>query len=171
MISKKILSKIIDMKILSWFPIHSKTLKVNYLFVTLPIKYFNINLNFADSDEKLDNKNVFEKFSFDTDDFTSAKKTYGSDGNNNLDPFGPTKNESVLGFDFANFDSFNDNGTTNGNTKPTKGAWDGSLDKKNNNVRKYSEQEVKKINKFSTDYSENFDTDLQEILKRSVMEQ
>jgi len=53
-------------------------------------------------------------------------------------------------------------------------AWGGSLDKRNNNngskVIKYKEQEINKISKFSGDYSENFDKDLEEALKRSMME-
>lgn len=138
-------------------------------------------------------KNLFNKFSFDADmfsndndTFTTAKKN-GSDGNNNdFDPFGApvtgNKNDNNnIGFgfdtDFANFEAFNigDTHTTNGNSKNTS-AWGGSLDEKNNNVKnkkvkKYQEQEVNKIGKFTGDYSDNFDKDLQDVLKRSVMEQ
>lgn len=131
--------------------------------------------------------NDFDKFAFDdnVDPFASEKftsKTNGNDGNNNFDPFGvPTmetgkKNDSKIndfGFegDFANFDSFNDGDTTNGNGK-TVDAWGGSLDKVNNNLskgKKYKEQEINKVNK--SDYSDNFDQDLEQVLKRSVMEQ
>lgn len=151
---------------------------------------------FSSVEQKMEPKadNTFDKFSFDdaADPFAddqNVKKTNGNDGNNNFDPFAApvltniTKKETSIGFgketssgfgfdaDFANFDSFNDT-PTNGNGKPAD-AWGGSLDKTNNNVgkvKKFNVQEISRIGKFSGDYSDN-DRDLQEILKRSVMEQ
>lgn len=83
------------------------------------------------------------------------------------------KNETKLndfGFeDFANFDFACE--TTVGKGKVVD-AWGGSLDSVNNNVekiKKFKEEEVKRINKL--DYSDNFDKDLEQVLKRSVMEQ
>lgn len=154
-------------------------------------------IDFPSTEEKFEVKaeNLFDKFSFnDADPFTAdefVKKSNGNDGNNNFDPFGaPLTNNSKnskketteFGFDadFANFDAFNDAGTTNGNGTKVD-AWGGSLDKKNNNnlslsstkgrVKKYKEADVSKINKFSADYSDNFDNDLEQALKRSVMDQ
>lgn len=111
----------------------------------------------------------------------------GNDGNNNqFDPFGApmssnnSKKKEMTGdfgfdADFANFDAFNNNGTGNGtNGSFTKlDAWGGSLDKKNNNaVKKHNKKvEVAKVSKFNTDYSDNFDQDLEQVLKRSMMEQ
>lgn len=67
---------------------------------------------------------------------------------------------------------------TNGGSKAD--AWGtSSLDKTNNNsneisfgkVKKYSEKDVKKSNKFTADYSDNFEDDLAQVLKRSVVDQ
>lgn len=140
-------------------------------------------------------ENLFEKFSFeenDTDPFNDDKfsvKTNGNDGNNNnkFDPFGlpPTagrtnKTTDDFGFeaDFANFDSFNDTGKPNGDGKKTVDAWNANLDKTNNNfsngkakVKKYKPEEISKVEKFSSDYSDNFVNDLEQTLKRSLFEQ
>lgn len=145
----------------------------------------NLTVSFTEPDRKFQDENIFDKFSFDADPFTSDKfpktKTIGSDGNNNFDPFGApitgNKKETTSGFGFdtdfdafANFDAFNDNDTTNGSSEALS-AWTGNLDKKNNNARKakkYNEQEINNITKFSSD---NFDKDLEEALKRSMTEQ
>lgn len=123
-----------------------------------------------------------DKFAFDEDPFSSGNfstKTNGNDGNNNFDPFGApvaaTDKEASTAFFEADFsNAFNDSGlstTTNGNS-----VWGNSLDKKNNNsssakVQKFNKSEVAKINKFSGDYSDNYEEDLQKALKRSVMDQ
>lgn len=127
----------------------------------------------------------FDKFFDDTSDpFGNEKvpkKTNGNDGNNNFDPFGApvtsssNKKElttSGFGFeaDFANFDSF-ETAATNGNGH-TWGS--GSLDKRNNNFggkgKNAKDKQVTKISKFAADYTDN-DRDLDEVLKRSVMDQ
>lgn len=128
-------------------------------------------------------ENLFDKVSFD-DPFSSEtpkKSTNGNDGNNNFDPFGTPvasakKVTETKAFDFddnfANFDSYNNNGSTNGNGK-TFDAWGESLDTKNNNtstgkVKKQKDAAFSKISK--ADYSDNFDNDIEEVLKRSVKE-
>lgn len=125
----------------------------------------------------------FDKFSLDDDDpFASGNfttKTNGNDGNNNFDPFGApmaaAEKAAPTGFGFeADFSSaFNDTSLstkTNGNS-----VWGNSLDKKNNNssgrVQKFKADEVPKSNKFSADYSDNYEEDMQQALKRSVMDQ
>lgn len=101
-----------------------------------------------------------------------------------FDPFGmkngtKTKSETS-GFDFepdfANFDAFNGNkkSTINGDFD----AWGESvMDKQNNNFTsttggkvKSDAADVKKIRKFSADYSDNFDQDLEQTLKRSMID-
>lgn len=153
----------------------------NFVFLSFS---FNHKI-FPEIAEKFENTSgAFDKFAFEdnADPFISEKltsHTNGNDGNNNkFDPFGAPlttdkKNETKIkdfGFegDFANFDSFDDNATTNGNSK-TIDAWGGRLDKVNNNAgkqKKFKEQEVN-----NSDYSKNFDEDLEQVLKRSVMEQ
>lgn len=135
-------------------------------------------------------EDLFDKFTFDdedddTDPFTSSKavKTNGNDGNNNFDPFSTpvsktksAKETSDFGFDanFANFDAFNSS-NTNG-TDENSDTWS-KMDQVNNNddpfgdkIKKSSQQRANKINKFSEDYSDNFDEDLASVLKRSVVE-
>lgn len=106
----------------------------------------------------------------------------------NFDPFGlnndtkPAADTSGFGFDadFANFDAFNGNSSK----KPTSNngdfdAWGDSMDKTNNNfssattgkIKKPKDAEIKKIRKFSADYSENFEGDISEVLKRSMVDQ
>jgi hypothetical protein len=86
-----------------------------------------------------------------------------------------TKKETTgFGFDgnFANFDAFNDPAPTNGTKTDAWGS--SSRDKSNNNVgrvKKYNEKGEPKNGKFSADYSDNFDDDLAQVLKRSVIEQ
>lgn len=145
-------------------------------------------------------ENLFRKFSFENavDPFASGSFSTTSNGNNdgnnnyNIDPFGSpingNKKDTSNGFgfeaDFANFDAFD---STGGATKASYGstkngsfgafdAWSPSMDKTNNNVgtgklKKGKQPEVSKINKFSADYSDNFDKDLEQVLKRSVMDQ
>lgn len=144
-------------------------------------------------------ENLFDKFSFgDIDDSfisaTSKSKTNGNgndninDSNNNgsFDPFGApmttttsSKKDFGAGFgfdtDFANFDAFNDTDKTNCNEKVAD-AWGSSLDKANNNVgkrkaKKPNQEEVSKSSKFTSDYSDNFEKDLEQVLKRSVVDQ
>lgn len=135
-------------------------------------------------------ENFFDKFSFDdaADPFANANfptATNGNDGNNNnFDPFGApaavTNKDATAGFgfeaDFTKFDPFNETGATTKTNGSSIDAWGSSMDKRNNNnasgkVQKFSKQEVSKINKFSADYSDNFEQDIQQALKRSVMDQ
>lgn len=107
------------------------------------------------------------------------------------DPFGiknPPKPADSSGFefeaDFANFDAFNGNTNSSKTTTNLNGdfddAWGESLDKRNNNFssattgkikKSPKDAEIKKIRKFSADYSENFDADVNEVLKRSMVDQ
>lgn len=136
-------------------------------------------------------ENFFDKFSFDEagDPFASEKfatVTNGNDGNNNsdFDPFGApvavTNKDATTGFgfeaDFTKFDPFNDTGVSTKTNGSSIDAWGSTLDKKNNNnsfgkIQKFSKQEVTKNNKFSADYSDNYEQDMQQALKRSVMDQ
>lgn len=145
-------------------------------------------------DGKVNSKveNLFEKVTFSNTDLFAddvfSNKANGNDGNNNnnYDPFGaPTTTKPGKSFnspddfgfeaDFANFDSFNDS-KPNGTGK-TADAWGTSLDKSNNNVgngkiSKRKQEEInKEVPKFKTDYSENFDKDLEQVLKRSLFDQ
>lgn len=147
------------------------------------------------SEEKLEN--LFDKFSFgDSDESfqklvsaTSKSKSNGNgngninDSNNNgsFDPFGsPTttttssKKDFGAGFgfdtDFANFEAFNDTDKTNGNGKMAD-AWGSSLDKANNNVGKGKAKNPNQEEVSKADYSDNFEKDLEQVLKRSVVDQ
>jgi hypothetical protein len=103
-----------------------------------------------------------------------------------FDPFGlknGTKSKlETSGFefetDFANFDAFNGNKKSNDNsTNGDFDAWGESvMDKQNNNLTLTNEKinkngtERSKIRKFSADYSDNFDQDLEQTLKRSMID-
>lgn len=164
---------------------------LSLVFTFADLEDFNL------TEEKLEN--LFDKFSFgDSDDTfisaTSKSKTNGNNNDNNndsnnngsFDPFGvPTttttssKKDFGAGFgfdaDFANFDAFNDTDKTNGNGKVAD-AWGSSLDKVNNNVgkgkaKKSNQEDANKTSKFTSDYSDNFEKDLEQVLKRSVVDQ
>lgn len=146
------------------------------------ISFFFSDDNFADP--------FNNKFGFgDTaDPFSSGNFTkMNGDSNNNekFDPFGVStdfeakKDSSGFGFDgnFANFDEFNDSAPANGNKNGSDkfDAWGAtSLDITNNNdisfgrIKKSNEKDSTKFNKFSSD---NFEDDLAQALKRSVVEQ
>lgn len=94
----------------------------------------------------------------------------------NYDPFGLSVTElnsthsqnltSDFGFegDFANFDAFNNN--SNDNSFMNNKQKDAPI----YNEKKEKDRKASKISKYSTDYSENYDKDLNEILKRSIIE-
>jgi hypothetical protein len=162
--------------------------KVNSSIV---VKFIKFTLFFQKTEEKV--VDLFSnKFGFDdnADPFANGNftKTNGNDGNNNgdFDPFGAPpsfdtkKDTSSFGFDesFANFDGFNDSEATNEGAKEKLDAWGtSSLDKTNNNntslgkVKKYNDKDVNKLTKFTGDYSDNFEDDLAQVLKRSVVDQ
>lgn len=102
--------------------------------------------------------------------------------------------------DFANFDAFNNNSnieafnvtsvgsngngdawgtsTSKGKVKKNNSATDAfAWGKKDSNmsltgkVKKYKDVKPDKIDKFNADYSDNYESDLNEILKRSMVDQ
>jgi hypothetical protein len=79
--------------------------------------------------------------------------------------------------DFANFDSFNNNdiaASTNGNGLKGGNAWgDAKSTTRIGKVKKFNKEasNVSKITKFTSDYSENYETDLEQVLKRSMVDQ
>lgn len=99
--------------------------------------------------------------------------------NDNFDPFGlsvtdlkKSKNLSSddFGFDgdFANFDAFNNNDEETPSKSNRSVAWGESA---KNGSNKIKEDKASKISKYNSDYSENYETDLNEILKRSMIDQ
>lgn len=99
--------------------------------------------------------------------------------NDNFDPFGSSvtdlkksKNLSSddFGFDgdFANFDAFNNNDEETPSKSNRSVAWGESA---KNGSNKIKEDKASKISKYNSDYSENYETDLNEILKRSMIDQ
>ena len=101
--------------------------------------------------------------------------------NDNFDPFGlsetdlkKSKNLSSgdFGFDgdFANFDAFNNNEIEEETSSKSSRnvAWGESAKNASNKMK---EDKASKISKYTADYSENYETDLSEILKRSMIDQ
>lgn len=130
------------------------------------------------------NNNEFDAFGLSKtttqDPFGLSNDSFGF--NNNFTK--PVKETAAFGFeaDFANFDAFNGNSSSNMTTTSKNGtfdAWGDSQDKSNNNfssattgkIKNPKDAEIKKIRKFSADYSENFDQDINEVLKRSMVDQ
>lgn len=154
---------------------------------------------FGKSESNSNAFDAFGNTEFGSNSTTSTFEPFGSSdfSNNNVkngngdafDPFGlavtdtkKNKNSTAPGFgfegDFANFDAFNNNGNDawGSTTKVKKSNDDGfaSWGKKENSmgrIKKSKEPEVKKIDKFSSDYSDNYESDLNEILKRSMIDQ
>lgn len=105
-----------------------------------------------------------------------------SNSNDKFDPFGLSVTETKtsksstpqnsFGFEanFANFDAFNNN-TTLSDSSFNDDAW-GEL-KATTKVKKVKDSDVKatKLAKFSSDYSDNYEKDIEQVLKRSMLEQ
>lgn len=104
----------------------------------------------------------------------------------NFDPFGLSvtdsktfKNLSSKDFgefdgDFSNFDALDSNGNEDITVNPKMSeVWGERPNKSINkmNCSKDMEMKVSKISKFSADYSDNYETDLSDILKRSMIDQ
>lgn len=131
--------------------------------------------------DTFDDTDMFSKQGFDA--FNNNSNDNHKKSNNNLsdkfDAFGLSVNETRtsktatptngFGFEanFANFDTFNNNTTEKG----FNDAW-GETTKSTIKTKKGNgDGKVQKVSKFTSDYSDNFEKDLEQVLKRSVMEQ
>ncbi|KAG5681401.1 hypothetical protein PVAND_010840 [Polypedilum vanderplanki] len=140
----------------------------------------------------VNNNDKFEAFFEKDADFFSSKDAVNN--NNKLktsekfDPFGLSENDlknstkttnQSFGFeaDFANFDAFNNNSTMSVSTTNGNGfgdAWGGESKSsiKSGKIKKYNKDiEPSKVTKFSQDYSDNYEKDLEQVLKRSMIDQ
>lgn len=122
--------------------------------------------------------------SFNNNNTNSNKKVItGTNSNDKFDPFGLSVSEArtsksstptnSFGFEanFANFDAFNNNNTTLSDNSFNDDAW--GVAKPTIKTKKIKDSDVKanKLTKFSSDYSDNYEKDLEQVLKRSMIDQ
>lgn len=134
--------------------------------------------------------NLFEKHDFGDTFDDSLNNNNGQ--NEKHDPFGLSVNDlnnfknttatsNAFGFDadFSKFDSFNNNNNAaskannNNNFNFNESDVWSETKSSRSKVKKYNDVETKtsKISKFTTDYSDNYEKDLEQVLKRSMMDQ
>lgn len=131
---------------------------------------------------------AFGKNDFNTTTNNNNNNVSNNNGND-FDPFGlsvtdlkKTKTSGGFGFDgdFANFDAFNNNNgsgnafeSSNGNDTWGTSKSTTSISSSNSKIKKYkdSDAKVNKITKFNADYSDNYEKDLNDVLKRSMVDQ
>lgn len=112
--------------------------------------------------KKSNSKNAFDTFGF-NENFGNETRT--SKNSTPTNTFGFEAN-------FANFDAFNNNSSEITDNNGFNDAW-GETVTKISKIKKSKDSEGKanKISKFSSDYSDNYEKDLEQVLKRSMMEQ
>lgn len=140
---------------------------------------------FFEKDISFDSTELFAKTDFDSfnnnNNNNNLDKVKTNGNNDKFDPFGlsvtetkvsnnnntkNTSNNFDFEADFANFDTFNNNSSKN-----ESNGFDAAWGETKTSKKKIKDSKVNKITKFSSDYSDNFEQDIEQVLKRSMLDQ